>query len=220
MEAAKLLAEIAKCDKVMHELSEELRAEINRFKDEETERLIKERKKREKEEARDRKKQEKLMKKRNDELLCKGTWAEHLPLKDRFVLCECDGPRFVDHPEEKMSYCAIDIVRGYMAPYWGYYGYSDRVTPFYEYKLKPLFAAKDDEDKLADRIDCDFNFFKIAEPRNDVPFRVLDYVIGKDGFVNIIRKSKTKRLAQHQQDLRTADGFEWDDYPKEKKDES
>ena len=46
-----------------------------------------------------------------DKLFCRGQWGERVPRNRRFALCrrEFSG---------RTEWCAIDLVRGYMSPYW------------------------------------------------------------------------------------------------------
>lgn len=150
------------------------------------------------------------------DLLCIGTWAENIPRNRRFALCERDWERYGEYVRGSFSdrevvpcieLCAVDIVRGYMSPYFGYYC-GDGEAPhqlrsWWKQRLQPVIEA-DTEDKFLTRIRCDWNFFHIYNDRPDktpFPFRILTYEVGDDGDIKITGRSEAKKWQEHRADL-------------------
>lgn len=206
-----LLLEVAKCDAALTALPENVRSRILKFKEAEKERILTEAKwieeELKREEERERKRLEKAAKER-DEFFCKGDWGEKIPLNRRFALCKRMGKRFVgwcgqeNDPskwEAEEQFCAIDLVRGYMSPYWGYYYTSSgKYLPFYKERIKPILEAQSNEE-IVQHIRSDWNSFKL-ETQDDC-FSVLSYSISGDSII-LTGESPVKRLAKHQKDLK------------------
>lgn len=155
--------------------------------------------------------------KERKELLCIGTWAENIPRNRRFVLCERDWKKYGEYVKGSfierevvpcIELCAVDIVRGYTSPYFGYYC-GDGETPqqlrsWWEQRLQPVIEA-DTEDKFLTRISCDWIFFHIYNDRPDkphFPFRILTYEVGDDGNIKITGRSEAKTWQEHRTDLK------------------
>ena len=148
-----------------------------------------------------------------DEALCKGEWGCGVPANMRFRLCVTTTKKFVGTvaqlwdetkwvPCEEM--CAVDIVRGYTNPYWGYYGFIDmqeRLNRWYEDRIAPFIEAKS-KDELARLICRDFSFFRNTLDDPGFKFSVLEIEKGKDGNVRVVSTGERKTLAEHQADLR------------------
>lgn len=151
------------------------------------------------------------------ELLCLGTWAENIPRNRRFALCERDWKRYGEYVRGNYSerevvpcieLCAIDIVRGYTSPYFGYYcgeGVEQyQLKSWWEQRLKPVIEANT-KDEFLTRIRCDWNFFHIYNDRPDqphFPFRILTYEVGDDGNIKITGRSEAKKWQEHRADLK------------------
>lgn len=148
------------------------------------------------------------------DFLCIGTWAENIPRNRRFVLCERDWKRYGEYVRGSSSerevvdcikLCAVDIVRGYSNPYFGYYG-GDGEAPhqlrwWWKERLQPVIEAET-EDKFLTRIRCDWNFFKLYPAHEaDYPFRILTYEVGDDGDIKITGRSESKTWQEHRADL-------------------
>ena len=103
--------------------------------------------------------------------------------------------------------CAIDLLRGFMSPYWGYYVViSDMVElqakAFYKKRVSKVMYAKTD-DELCKVLDYEWNFFKFDDYNEINPkFGILDYIIDSKGEFTILGVSEYKTLAEHQEDLR------------------
>lgn len=138
------------------------------------------------------KRTEKLRLEKKTKLLCLGEWGEKVPLKRRFALCERIGKRFVGHIgqegdptkwEDEVQYCAIDLVRGIMSPYWAYFGASTKqgqLDAFYNERVRPALEKTGDD--LVTFLSCEWNFFRIDDQpgHEKIKFRVLDYDVEKD----------------------------------------
>lgn len=206
-----LLLEIAKCEAALAALPKEVRSRILKIKEAEEKRILAEAKReeewRKREEEKKRKQREKELKEQN-KLLCKGEWGEKIPLKRRFALCKRISKRFVgwcgqekdpSKWEAEEQYCAIDLVRGYMSPYWGYYCTSRaKYLPFFEERIKPILDAQS-WDEIVGNICRNWNFFKVE--KEDDSFSVLSYSMSGDSIV-LEGESAVKKLAEHQKDLK------------------
>ena len=146
------------------------------------------------------------------ELLCIGSWGEKVPLERRFALCESIGERRDDPSkdfEKVTEYCAIDLVRGYASPYWGYYMYCGDPSASYYNRVRPIIDAKTESDRI-DFIRLEWNFF--SSPVYDRKFRVLEYTVKdlgcKDTYgtpkfeVTITGRSPLRTFKKHQELLR------------------
>lgn len=148
---------------------------------------------------------DKAMAEKSKMLLCRGTWAENVPRNRRFVLCSRKRQQFFgdswerNNPEKwgmETEYCAIDLVRGYTAPYFGYYSTRrgfDSLNKFYTEKIKPLLEEKI-ERNLVNRISSDFNFFDIDK---ECMFSVIDYTVSDDGKVEVVKESEPMTFDEH-----------------------
>lgn len=165
-------------------LDTELQSEILAIKKEHDEFL--ENQEREKEAKNEHLEKEKA--KKRQKLLCIGQWGEKVPFKRRFVLCHqsnvystySGGPN--ERTERREDYCAVDLVRGYMSPYFGYFGTSTdqwKMDAFYNERIRPILEAKD-EKELLDFLESEWNFFKINDTHRGEKFHVLDYDVEKD----------------------------------------
>lgn len=169
-------------------LPSEVREEILRLKREHDRREATLEKERKDEEIRVRKERLDMERK----LLCLGEWGEKVPLKRRFALCERIGKRFVGHIgqegdptkwEDEVQYCAIDLVRGIMSPYWAYFGASTKqgqLDAFYNERVRPALEKTGDD--LVTFLSCEWNFFRIDDQpgHEKIKFQVLDYDVEKD----------------------------------------
>lgn len=174
------------------------------------------RKKAEEEALRRRKKEEKERK----DLLCIGTWAENIPRNRRFALCERDWKRYGKYVRgcfgrevvPCIELCAVDIVRGYTSPYFGYFcgeGVEQhQLRNWWEQRLQPVIEAKTNDEFLA-RIRCDWDSFHIYN-NLPFPFRTLTYEVGDDGNIKITGRSESKTWQEHRADLEQefAKGYE------------
>lgn len=146
------------------------------------------------------------------ELLCIGSWGEKVPLERRFALCESTGKRRNDPSkdfEDVTEYCAIDLVRGYMSPYWGYYMYWGEPSASYCNRVRPIIDAKTESDRIH-FIQGEWNFFEASHDARK--FRVLEYTVkdlncndtyGTPKFeVTITGRSPLRTFKEHQDLLR------------------
>lgn len=162
--------------------------------------------------------EEKQLKRRRNLLgLEYGEWAMNIPRKERFVIAVKDSKHFIgwsgqEHRDPSKwvdveSCGAIDILRGYMSPYWGYYGdthytpISKQVEYFYKERLSKIVDAEND-DRLVTIIDCDWNFFDVNSDVKDTKFAILDYSIDENGNAKILGRSEYKTFAEHHEDLK------------------
>ena len=162
----------------------------------------------EKERQRKKAEEDKLRK----DLLCIGSWGEKVPLERRFALCESIGKRRDDPSkdfEDVTEYCAIDLVRGYASPYWGYYMYWGEPSASYYNRVRPILDAETESDRI-DFIRREWNFFKsVIDERK---FSVLEYTAKDLGYkdvygvprfeVTITGRSPLRTFKQHQNLLR------------------
>lgn len=145
------------------------------------------------------------------ELLCLGDWRENVPLHRRFALCERVGKRFIgwcgqeSDPskwKDEIEYCAIDLIRGFTSPYWGYWVERDKykeMIRFFQNRIKPILDAKDDEERLGE-IRYNWNIFP---EEGSVPFRLLSYEILPDGMnIEVTGRSEYKTFEEHKDALK------------------
>ena len=186
--------------------------------------FVKERKKELAKIERQRKKEELRRKKEREKSytnllgLDHGEWVRNIPKYKRFVIAVKDGKRFTglncqselkdpNKWENIKECCAIDLLRGFMSPYWGYYVViSDMVElqakAFYKKRVSKVMYAKTD-DELCKVLDYEWNFFKFDDYNEINPkFGILDYIIDAKGEFTILGVSEYKTLAEHQEDLR------------------
>lgn len=182
-----LLVRVLKADGVAERLPEGLRDEAYKWLSENEARLEEERRlaeEAEKEAEKERTRRESELESALDELLCRGTAWSNVMRKFRFALCR----RSVDG-----AYCAVDLARGYMSPYWGYWGGDLCATKFYTSQISPVLTAVCDEE-LARLIEHDWNFFEVAEHEK---FSVVDYTV-VDGKVHVNGLGPEMTLKEHQ----------------------
>lgn len=172
-----------------------------------------------------RKKQEELRRKKELEKkyidllgLGQGEWVRNIPKYKRFVIAIKDGKRFtgfnttseLKDPSKWKSIkecCAIDILRGFKSPYWGYYSVPDddiglQAKRFYGHHVSNVMNAKDD-DELVKVLCSDWNFFKCDDHgEKDIKFGILDYIIDAKGVFTILGVSEYKTWREHREDLR------------------
>ena len=147
-----------------------------------------------------------------------GEWVRNIPKYKRFVIGVKDGKRFTGFNcaselkdpnkwENIKECCAIDILRGFKSPYWGYYAaINDMVElqakAFYKNRVSKVINAKTD-DELCKVLDYDWNFFKCNDHNEiNLKFGILDYIVDAKGEFTILGVSEYKTLAEHQEDLR------------------
>lgn len=206
-----VLLSVANCDHAMAALPEDVRASVLSVKGE-VEMRVKEREADErKREIERRETDEKAEKARHAELakyLCKGTWSERVPLSRRFAMCETIGKKFVGfYGQEKdpskwedcKQVCSVDLIRGFMGPYWGYYDYIG-IDEAFKRTVKPILEACDDFDRMM-RIRSEFDFFHVTNHGN-APFRILTYEVGPGEHVRVIGRGEMKTWEQHRAALK------------------
>lgn len=207
-----ILLEIAKNREAMSALPQNVQKQLLDFKKKHRDEVLWEQahKKRLEEEAeKERKKQAERERRERNKLLCKGEWGEKVPLERRFVLCERDGKRFVGMigqernpaawvPEKEC--CAIDLVRGYKSPYWGYFG-NGRLggEEFVKQRIKPVLEAKTKAD-LVWFLSREYDFFELRPEEKEEKFCVCTYSFSPH--FTITGRGEYKTLAEHQADLK------------------
>ena len=147
-----------------------------------------------------------------------GEWVRNIPKYKRFVIAVKDGKRFtgfncaseLKDPNKWKNIkecCAIDLLRGFKSPYWGYYDVTNdmvelQAKAFYKNRVSKVMYAKTD-DELCQVLDYEWNFFK-CDDHNEInlKFGILDYIIDAKGEFTILGVSEYKTLAEHQEDLR------------------
>lgn len=203
MKAEEIILAVSKNTSAMESLSDEVRREVNDFVRENEERIKREKENRRKQEELAEKACERLNQQeeaRRKRLLCIGEWGEKVPRNRRFALCE--KARSTDG---KPEYCAIDLVRGAMSPYWGYYGTTypiDSMRQFYHKNIKPILEA-DGEAELVSKLSYDWDFFFIKDETDlKTQFSVLTYDVDENGVVKILSKSEPKTWVEHMNALK------------------
>ena len=147
-----------------------------------------------------------------------GEWVRNIPKYERFVIAVRDGKRFMgwnigsdfEDPTKWKSIkecCAIDILRGYKSPYWGYYVVSGddvvlQANAFYENRVSKVMLAKND-DELVKVLDYNWNFFKYDNTKSDAKFGILDYIVDSEGKITVLGVSEYKTLREHLEDLKS-----------------
>lgn len=209
VDISEIVLRVAESEPAMAALPEDVRKAVTEFNEKNKERILKEkaekeereRRRREYEEAEKRKEQSEM-----DKLLCRGEWGEKVPRNRRFALCYKEVPHFIGYVgQEKREdkwvprgeYCPIDLVRGYMAPYWVYFGGGP--DHCWKDRMRALFAAED-ELSLFRKIRIDWNFFRLRE--EDDGFSVCEYSVDEKGHVTILRIGEKKTLKEHQEELK------------------
>lgn len=218
----KLVMDLADCGE-LDKLPQDLRDRILAIRNTEVEKA---RKIEEEKLETERKAMEEIRKERDEErsrLMCIGKWGEKVPPKRRFALCYRMGKYATmdDNWRDEPFYCAIDLVRGYMSPYWHYYGSSTEEgqrDAYYNEQIRPVLEAYREGNDVAitSVIRRDWDFFKIQGDEAEIKFEVLDYhvekgtgipfYIRKDGWkadkVIIDGRSKPMTFAEHRDALR------------------
>lgn len=218
-----VLLGVAKCDSAMAALPESVRAEIDSVKGE-FERRVKEREETERKLELARRKAEAEAEKERISLeakyLCKGSWGERVPLIRRFALCESIGKKFIGYCGQerdpakwvdRVDYCPIDLVRGFMGPYWGYYGQANPLKEAYK-RIRSVLEAEGTK-QTGVRIDNGFGFFKIRPEEKDRPFVILSYTVEADGNVHVTGRSEPMKWEQHRAVLKAEFAQEGDADP-------
>lgn len=216
--AEHVMAEVEKNAVAMAALDETLRSAIFSFCREKEKRDLEEattaRKVAEAKEAIRRRSAKEYLKERND-LLCIGDWGERVPFQARFALCTRTGKRFVGCPgqEKDLSmwkdipeYCAVDLVRGFTGPYWGYYSEQDDskvMSAYYNSRILPILdAIGGDEEWLLTVIRKGFGVFSMEGRDLSDPFGVIKYMIDSAGMVVVKSIGEKKTLEEHQEELK------------------
>ena len=147
-----------------------------------------------------------------------GEWVRNIPKYKRFVIGVKDGKRFngfncaseLKDPsnwKDIKECCAIDLLRGFKSPYWGYYAVTNdmvelQAKAFYKKRVSKVMYAKTD-DELCKVLDYQWNSFKCDDDNEiNLKFGILDYIIDSKGEFTILGVSEYKTLAEHQEDLR------------------
>lgn len=148
-----------------------------------------------------------------------GEWVRNIPKYKRFVIAVKDGKRFIgcNTPSELKDptkwksikeCCAIDILRGYKSPYWGYYGVTKddvelQANSFYKHSISKVMFAKND-DELVKVIAFDWNFFMCDDHNeSDIKFGILDYIVYSEGNIAVLGESEYKTWREHREDLKS-----------------
>ena len=147
-----------------------------------------------------------------------GEWVRNIPKYERFVIAVRDGKRFMgwninsdlEDPTKWKSIkecCAIDILRGYKSPYWGYYVVPGddvvlQANAFYENRVSKVMLAEND-DELVKVLDYNWNFFKYDNTKSDAKFGILDYIVDSEGKITVLGVSEYKTLREHLEDLKS-----------------
>lgn len=206
VEKDSILLAVARCPAAMEALPEEVVDKLTRFRERDEERIRKEvereKIRRAEEEAWKRQRAEEE-RKEMDELLCTGTWAENIPRRRRFALCAAKVYSAENQTYEEW-YCAIDLVRGFKSPYFGYY--SDPHL-FYIYRIKPVLEATTKND-LRKELRVNWNFFSIKNHDLGKKFSILEYEVYKSEMgaeeerVRVVSRSEEKTWEEHLVDLK------------------
>ena len=147
-----------------------------------------------------------------------GEWVRNIPKYKRFVIAVKDGKRFTgfnctselkdpSNWKDIKECCAIDLLRGFMSPYWGYYDVINdmvelQAKAFYKKRVSKVMYAKTD-DELCKVLDYQWNSFKCDDDNEiNLKFGILDYIIDSKGEFTILGVSEYKTPAEHQEDLR------------------
>ena len=146
-----------------------------------------------------------------------GEWVRNIPKYKRFVIAVKDGKRFtgfncaseLKDPNKWKNIkecCAIDLLRGFKSPYWGYYDVTNdmvelQAKAFYKNRVSKVMYAKTD-DELCQVLDYEWNFFK-CDDHNEInlKFGILDYIIDAKGEFTILGVSEYKTPAEHQEHI-------------------
>lgn len=138
-----------------------------------------------------------------------GEWAGKVPNNRRFVLAMRYSHEYIGtslnpwidddaaHWREVEEYCPVDILRGYTAPYFKYYGGKGAMLDKgVSERLLPAINAKDDEE-LAYVAKKYFNFFPVEHPETE-EFAICEFRIDESGHVVINGFGEARTLALHQ----------------------
>ena len=210
MELSEIVLKVAECEAAMAALPEDVRSEVSKFNERHRERILEDKRWKEEAERRARAAREEAERKdreEKDKLFCRGEWGEKVPRNRRFALCYKEVPHFIGYcGQEKQKdkwvskghFCGVDLVRGYMSPYWMYFG--GGADHCWKDRLKPLLEASD-EHSLFRRIRTDWNFFSIKDEHDD-NFSVCEYTVDERGHVTITHTGEKKSLKEHQEALK------------------
>lgn len=218
-----VLLSVANCDHAMAALPDAVRAEILSVKGD-AERRVKERdeaeRKREMVRREAEEKAERALQAEFEKYLCKGTWGERVPLYRRFALCESIGKAFVGFCGQerdpakwvdRVEVCPIDLVRGFMGPYWGYYGMHN---PFKEaaYLIREILEAES-VGRAARKIRSSFGVFNIEKHDLERKFVILSYTVDADWNVKVTGRSEPMTWEKHRAALKAEFAHEGDADP-------
>lgn len=213
-----IILALNKNEKALEALDNASREKVKKFASDTEKRLKKEaeaRKKAEQRSAREIAERKEKQQKKYCELLGLniGEWVRNIPKERRFALVQRIGKEYrgnalnawkdKDGWVDKVQLCAIDLARGFMSPYWDYYGWGSPGVAFFRERLKPIFDTKTD-DELAHRIEMDWDFFHVNKNYKGTKFAIVDYtIVGEDGNDIVINgHGPYKTLKQHFNDLK------------------
>ena len=140
-----------------------------------------------------------------------GEWARKVPNNRRFVLAMRYSHKYIGTAfdpwqdaknwMEVEEYCPVDILRGYTAPYFEYYGDKGKMLDEgVSERLLPAIDAKDDEE-LAYVAKKYFNFFQVRHPETE-KFAICEFKVDESGHVVINGFGEARTLALHQEILK------------------
>ena len=214
-----ILLSVANCDSAMSAMPDSVRAEILSVKGE-VDRRVKDREEADRKiEIERREADEKARQAESAKYLCKGSWGERVSLYRRFALCESIGKEFVGHQisnpthwVDRVEICPIDLVRGFMGPYWGYYdGMTNPLKGAYQ-RIKDVIDAEGTS-QLPMTILYNFGSFPIDDKINNRPFVILSYTVDAEGEVRVTGRGEMKTWEQHRAALKAEFAQEGDADP-------
>lgn len=149
------------------------------LREEEANRMLEEELRRKEDEKRRKKKEEEL-KKKYDAIANPVPWADKVPLNERFVVMKKRSKYYQCQKLcERDDYCPVDLLRGYTAPYFGYYGNGLRHCVIET--MSELFKREGID--LWKFVSSEFNFFKLSGNALDDKMSAVSYTVGDDGSV-------------------------------------
>lgn len=137
--------------------------------------------------------------KENHKLIYPTKWASNIPRNRRFVMAwrKCRVRNLRNELVDEIEYCPIDVLRGYSAPYFGYFKYVGVNAAWREGLHDAIFSHTDIE--LLKVIKSEYDFFRLEY--DDKYFGICEYEV-VDGVFRVTNHLPCKSLEEHQKDLK------------------
>ena len=122
-------------------------------------------------------------------------WADKVPINERFVVMKIRNEYYqCQKLYERDDYCPIDLLRGYTAPYFGYYGSGLRHCHIEI--MKDLLCLRGLE--LWKFVGAEFHFFRLSDKEKlTKKMSIVSYSVGDDGSVKELHVGQPLTFHEH-----------------------